>query len=131
MTNHSFIYSMSRTALLVLMALVWTHSGSGQSAHASCGDHLHHPMHDLNLAQDGQVPSSVPKCNGITCQSVPLAPPVEPSRMVVMKRQPIGLVFVPATDSDQANVGFFDVDETIPASVILEVVTPPPINKVA
>jgi hypothetical protein len=86
-------------------------------------------MHDLAIASGDQIPAdSVPKCSGAHCQSVPMAPPVEPSRVVVPKRHPIGILTIAAADDGVTDGCLYVLDETIPASVILEVVTPPPID---
>jgi hypothetical protein len=69
----------------------------------------------------------VSKCSGGNCRSAPDQPPVDPSRTVVLRRQPAGLQ-INTLDLDLSIASAFAwLNVRLPLSVSLEVTTPPPI----
>ncbi len=104
--------------------------GSGvQIADGSCGDYLDHTRSNRNAVFSDMGTDSLPMqvCQGGNCRSAPSLPPVEPSRIVLPPRQPSD--FQPSlTSLNSAEVRSLEsVDEALPWSTTLEVLTPPPI----
>jgi hypothetical protein len=120
------------------------------NAFGGCGDYLHHKgsLHfttgtlssgaedlDADLAREllgllgaGKADDlPVSRCSGGNCRSAPEQPPVEPSRTIVSRRQPVGLQ-VNILDLDLAAVSAFGwLNDRLPLSISFEVATPPPI----
>ena len=104
--------------------------GSGvQIADGSCGDYLNHARSSRSgvFSDMGTDSTPMPVCQGGNCRSAPSLPPVEPSRIVLPPKQPSD--FQPTlTSLNSTEVRSLEsVDDALPSSATLEVLTPPPI----
>lgn len=131
----------------LLLFVFGSHVGN---AFGGCGDYLHHKgsFHfttgflssgvedvdtDLALELVGLLGAGkadhlpVSRCSGGNCRSAPEQPPVEPSRTIVSRRQPVGLQ-ISSVDLELAAMSSFGwLNDRLPMSIFLEVATPPPI----
>ena len=100
-----------------------------RNVHASCGDYLGHARLTkiAIFADQGNDSLPVPVCQGGNCRSAPSQLPVEPSRVVLVRRQPSDFQSPPASSNSTEVRIFESVDDVIPSSATLEVSTPPPI----
>ena len=100
-----------------------------QIADGSCGDYLNHARSSRSavFSDMGTDSMPMPVCQGGNCRSAPSLPPVEPSRIVLPPRQPSD--FQPTlTSLNSTEVRSLEsVDDALPSSATLEVLTPPPI----
>ena len=115
---------------LYVSAFVLFAIGTGvRNAHASCGDYLGHArLSKVAIFSDHENDSlPVPVCQGGNCRSAPSQPPVEPSRVVLVRRQPSDFQSPWVSPNSTEVRNFESVDDVIPLSATLEVSTPPPI----
>ena len=144
------IRSMVKTAFCLQCLLIFVVGTCAGQVFGGCGDYLHHngllrfsPVmlgsgaHESDLSffnnlsgvpeefsRDG-LPTS--RCSGGNCRSAPENPPVDPSRTVVLRRQPVSLP-MDAVDLNLASASIFvSTNDRLPLSASLEVMTPPPI----
>jgi hypothetical protein len=141
------IRSIVRFACFTQCLLLFVLGAHVGNVFGGCGDYLHHKgsLHfstsngtlgfsdsEANLPPEllGAIKvdgSPVSKCSGGNCRSAPDQPPVDPSRTVVLRRQPVGLQ-INTLDLDLAITSAFAwLNDRLPLSVSLEVMTPPPI----
>ena len=120
---------MVSIALYVSAFVVFAFLGDARNAVSSCGDYLIHTRlsNSVRFAGIENDSQPLPVCHGCNCRSLPSLPPVEPSRIVPPRRQPSD--FQPTlTSLNLSKVQVFEsVDEALPSSLTLEVLTPPPI----
>ena len=123
---------MASMALYVSAFVVFALGNAARNAEGSCGDYLNHARSSYKAIFSDMENDSlpIPVCQSGKCRSAPSLPPAEPTRVVLIQRQPSD--FRPIlTTSNSPDVRFFEFfDEDLPSSVTLEVLTPPPIRTV-
>ena len=120
---------LTSTALFVSAFVVFTFLNGVESVDASCGDYLLHAQSGVNAIFSNKVSSSipVPVCESCNCRSAPTQPPIESSRVLLIQRHPLAFLPTPIHLSSLAKRFFELINEDLPASVTLEVLTPPPL----
>ena len=120
---------MAGMALYVSAFVVFAIGNGIRNAEGSCGDYLNHTRSSNNAVFSDLGNDSLPMtvCKNGNCRSAPLIPPAEPSRVVLIRRQPAE--FPPIlTSLNSPEVRIFEFfDEDLPSSAVLEVLAPPPI----
>lgn len=127
---------MESLALTVSVFVIFAIAGGVQSAYGSCGDYLNHARSGkiaiFSDMENNSVPLPVPVsvCQGGNCQSAPSQPPIEPSRIVLLRRQPSDFQPLLKSLNSPEVRDFESIDEVLPSSATLEVLTPPPIRTI-
>ena len=115
-------------ALCVSSFVVVAFVNGVENVHASCGDYLVHASGTKAIFAN-RVDESLPiaVCKSGNCRPAPSQPPNESSRIVLLRRHPSAFLPSPIHLSSQSKRFFELINEDLPASVTIEVLTPPPL----
>jgi hypothetical protein len=117
---------IAKIALSVFAFFYFATAHDVRKVEASCGDYLKHTAKH-GVAKNFPRSHSEPVCKDGSCRAAPMSLPAEPVPTVDSQRQHADYRCSDNCSLKRVILVFESVDDSLPASATLEVLTPPPI----